>query len=64
MAVDERVAEAVRAAAPARRLACADALAIAERLGVEPLTVGQTANALGVKLVDCQLGCFGSGKKR
>lgn len=64
MAVEERVAEAVKAAAADRRLACADGLAIAERLGVEPIIVGQTANALGIKIVDCQLGCFGGGKKR
>jgi len=64
MAVDERVAEAVRQAAAGRRLPCAAALAVAARLGVEPRVVGETANALGIKIVDCQLGCFGGGKKR
>lgn len=64
MAVEERLADAVKAAAEDRRLACADALAIAARLGVEPRAVGQAANALGIKIVDCQLGCFGSGTDR
>ena len=62
MAVDERVAAEVKGAAPERRLPCAAALAIAERLGVPPLAVGEAANALGIKIVDCQLGCFGRGK--
>ncbi|MFW6161267.1 MAG: hypothetical protein ACODAJ_00775 [Planctomycetota bacterium] len=64
MTVDERVAEAVRAAAEDGRLACAEALAIAERLEVEPRAVGEAANRLGIKIVACQLGCFGGGAKR
>jgi hypothetical protein len=64
VAVEDQVAEVVTAAAEERRLACAEALAIAERLGVEPIAVGQTANRLGIKIVDCQLGCFGGGTKR
>ena len=63
MAVDKRVAEEVERAAAERRLACAEALAIAERLGVEPQEVGRAANEVGVKIVDCQLGCFGGGKR-
>jgi hypothetical protein len=63
MAVDERVSAEVRAVAAERRLACAEALAIAERLGVEPREVGRAANELGVKIVACQLGCFGGGKR-
>ena len=64
MAVNGRVADAVRDAAVERRLPCAEALAVAERLGVEPRVVGEAANALGIKIVDCQLGCFGGGKAR
>lgn len=64
MAVDGRVADAVRDAAVERRLPCAEALAVAERLGIEPRVVGEAANALGIKIVDCQLGCFGGGTKR
>ncbi len=64
MAVDGRVADAVRDAAIERRLPCAEALAVAARLGVEPRVVGEAANALGIKIVECQLGCFGGGKTR
>ena len=64
MAVDERLAAELKARAPDRRLPCAVALAIAEELGAPPLSVGQAANALGIKIVDCQLGCFGRGKAR
>lgn len=63
MAVDEKLAEEVRRRAPERRLACAVALDIAERLGIPPIEVGQAANELGMKIVDCQLGCFGRGKQ-
>jgi hypothetical protein len=62
--MDERVADEVRRRAPEGRLPCAEALAIAERLGVAPAAVGEAANALGIKIVDCQLGCFGGGAKR
>lgn len=61
--MDERVAEAVKAAAVEGRVPCAAALALARRLGVAPSQVGQAANELGIKIADCQLGCFGSGKR-
>ena len=61
--MDERVAEAVRDAAVERWLPCAAALALAERLGVAPSEVGAAANELGIKIADCQLGCFGGGRK-
>jgi len=57
---DERiVVEAVRREAREGRLPCRDALALAERLGVDPRRVGEAADELGVKIVECQLGCFG-----
>ena len=63
MAADAKLAEEVRRRAPERRLSCAVALEIAEKLGVPPIEVGQAANELGMKIVDCQLGCFGRGKQ-
>jgi len=44
------------------RLRCARALAIARRLGVSPGLVGDAANRLGIRIADCQLGCFGVHK--
>ena len=64
MAVDEKLAEAVRRRASDGRLRCAAAFEIAEELGVPPLRVGQAADALSVKIVACQLGCFGERRKR
>lgn len=39
-------------------LVCHDARALAEKLGVEYLTVGKAANETGVKIRECELGCF------
>jgi hydrogenase maturation protease len=40
------------------RLPCARAWAIAKRLGLERLEVGRAAEALGIRISRCQLGCF------
>jgi hypothetical protein len=45
------------------QLRCAAAFAIAHRLGVEPLAVGQAANAADIRISHCQLGLFGYGPK-
>lgn len=54
-----RIKEALTAKGLDKEIACAQALALAEELGVSPITVGQTCNALGIKIRNCQLGCFG-----
>jgi hypothetical protein len=64
VAVDERVAEEVKRRAPGGRLPCAAAFEIAEKLGVAPIEVGRATDELGIKIIDCQLGCFGGGKKQ
>jgi hypothetical protein len=45
------------------KLRCAAAFAIAHRLGVEPLAVGQAANLADIRISRCQLGLFGYGPK-
>lgn len=40
------------------RLPCAVAFEIGRKLKVSPGTVGDMANNLGVKISNCQLGCF------
>ncbi len=40
------------------RLPCAVAIKIGRKLKVSPRKVGDTANRLGVKISNCQLGCF------
>jgi len=55
---DERVEEAVLSEAEDGRMPCARALALARRLKVAPRNVGEACNRAGVKIVQCQLGCF------
>jgi molybdopterin-guanine dinucleotide biosynthesis protein len=40
------------------RIPCPIARAIAEELGVDYQEVGRTANGLGIKIINCELGCF------
>lgn len=41
------------------RLPCEKAFAIARKLKVKPLAVGQKADEMGIKISRCQLGLFG-----
>lgn len=56
--VDEKVKQAVKEKAEEGRIPCAVALKLAEELGVPTLEVGKAANALGIKITRCSLGCF------
>lgn len=56
--VSGEVEKAVKERAKQGRLACREAFALAEELGVSPGRIGQAANATGVKISGCQLGCF------
>ena len=60
--MDHRIAAAIREQAREGTLGCAAAFRIAEELDVTPLPVGQTADALGVRLTRCQLGLFDYGR--
>jgi hypothetical protein len=51
--------EAVRAESEDGHITCARALAIARRMKVDPLKVGNACNAERIKITRCQLGCFG-----
>ncbi|MBE0528738.1 MAG: hypothetical protein IH629_06010 [Thermoleophilia bacterium] len=41
-----------------KRIACADAFKIAKDLDVAIADVGRTCDELGIKMMQCQLGCF------
>jgi len=56
---DERVASAIRPRLADGLLSCPAAFAVAEELACPPIAVGQTADALGIRLTLCQLGLFG-----
>ncbi len=61
----DTIAEAVKERAKEGMLSCGGAFRIAERLSVNPLKVGETADALGIRLYRCQLGLFGyDGEER
>jgi hypothetical protein len=45
------------------KLPCAAAFAIAHRLDLEPLAVGQAADVANIRISRCQLGLFGYGPK-
>jgi len=47
-----------------KKLPCVKALALAKRLKVKPIEIGRTANEMGIKIIDCQLGCFGIKRVR
>ncbi len=53
------VRRAVREESEDGRLGCAAALALARRLEVDPKEIGKACNAQNIKIVRCQLGCFG-----
>ena len=40
------------------KLSCAEARQLAESLGLPYKEVGAAADELGIKIKDCQLGCF------
>ncbi|MGE5508804.1 MAG: hypothetical protein ACM3RP_10030 [Chitinophagales bacterium] len=54
----EQVATALKERAKEGRVACREAFAVAEALGVPLARVGEAANAAGIKICGCQLGCF------
>ena len=54
-----RLIETLRAVAGEdKHLACADAFKIAHDLDVPLAEVGAACNELGIKVMQCQLGCF------
>ncbi len=54
-----RLIETLRATAGEdKHLACADAFRIAHDLDVPLAEVGSACNELGIKMMQCQLGCF------
>jgi hypothetical protein len=61
--MDENLLEGMRDRLEDDRLPCKTAFALAQSLGVEPLTVGLAANEAGIRISRCQLGLFGYGPK-
>jgi hypothetical protein len=62
--MDKKIATAIQEQAREGKLGCADAFRIAENTAVMPLDVGETADALSIRLERCQLGLFGYGEEK
>lgn len=52
------VAEAIKTSLSDGYLPCEAAFEISKNLRVPPVTVGDAADDLGIRVTDCQLGCF------
>mgnify|MGYP006292209659 CR=1 FL=1 len=63
--IEDRLADAVQKRARDGKLSCGAAFRIAEEQSVNPLEVGEMADALDIRLYHCQLGLFGyDGEQR
>jgi len=63
--MNEKIVVAVRERVREGKLSCGNAFRIAEKLGVNPLSVSEIVDELGVRLYRCQLGLFGyDGEER
>lgn len=54
----EKLREEIMKKAADRKLPCAVARKIAEDFGISYSSVGAVADELGIKIKNCQLGCF------
>ncbi len=54
--------EEIQASLVKGRLPCAVAFTITEKFDVTPRIVGDKANELKIRIINCQLGCFDVGK--
>ena len=41
-----------------RVLSCTDAFKLSKEHGISAKEIGDTCNDLGIKIIDCELGCF------
>jgi hypothetical protein len=53
-----RMEEKIKTLAKDGKLACRQALKLAEEEGIPPKKLGEMLNELKIKVVSCQLGCF------
>ena len=54
----EKIAEEIKKTARENRLACEEARALAQTLGVPIEEIGAVCNELKIKITSCRLGCF------
>jgi hypothetical protein len=56
--MSEEIIERLKKLAEEGRITCAAAQGLAEELDVSNADVGRAAKEAGIKIKDCQLGCF------
>ncbi len=61
---DEEILEQVRPLTRDGKLRCADALELAARLQIKPARIGRLCNQHEIRVINCQLGCFGAVSKK
>ncbi len=61
--VPEELSGAVAAAAADGRLPCRAGWALADERGLPRVLLGSVAEGLGIRISDCQLGCFDSANR-
>jgi len=61
---DQDLLAALRPAVREGMLVCKDALAAAEQLGIPPGRIGKICNENEIRIVNCQLGCFGTKRSQ
>ena len=59
---DLALTEEINASLSEGKLPCPLAFKVADKLNIIPITVGKKTDEMGIKISDCQLGCFGKGK--
>ncbi len=60
---DKEILEAIRGRVHDGRLECKYALELAEELEVSPARIGRVCDEENIRIVNCQLGCFGTRSK-
>lgn len=55
----QRIDEEIEKQAENRGLDCEKAMELAKRLSIGNKEIGERCNELGIKIRNCQLGCFG-----
>ena len=55
---DKELIKILQEKAPERKMSCAEARALAEKLGIHPSEIGKACNEAKIKIFACELGCF------
>ena len=59
MSDEEQIRQSIERTARDGRVACRQLLELAERTATPPERIGQLCNEMGIRISNCQLGCFG-----